>query len=189
MIYSKAIVIFLLSIVVIASSWLIIVNTHFDDGYSVGTRNNSPDTFVERALITQMDKDGKLYVQFRTPYLTHYPVDDSTRFEQPEFVFFTVDQKPWYLNSEHGFAVTNFDTIVLSKNVNLHQPPGRHNLAHTMRTTVLNVYPKRKFAETHAPVTITDPNTLVYATGLRVYFDEKRLELLSQVRGQYHEKK
>jgi len=50
-----------------------------------------------------------------------------------------------------------------------------------LKTSVLYLEPSRRYAQTDKPVTITDARGTINATGMRIFFDEQRIELLSTV--------
>ena len=59
-------------------------------------------------------------------------------------------------------------------------PEGKRELH--IETEDLKVLPREEYAETELPVSISTPESLTLAKGMRAYLDESRMELLSNVR-------
>ena len=51
-----------------------------------------------------------------------------------------------------------------------------------IETHDLRVLPREEYAETELPVSISTPESLTHATGMRAYLDESRVQLLSKVK-------
>jgi lipopolysaccharide export system protein LptC len=54
-----------------------------------------------------------------------------------------------------------------------------------LQTSILYLEPSRRYAQTDKPVIITDARGIINATGMKLFFDEQRIELLSSVVSRY----
>ena len=54
-----------------------------------------------------------------------------------------------------------------------------------LQTSILYLEPSRRYAQTDKPVIITDARGTINATGMKIFFDEQRIELLSKVVSRY----
>ena len=76
------------------------------------------------------------------------------------------------------------DTLTLKGNVVVVQTH-KNGEASELRTSVLYLEPSRRYAHTDKPVTINDAGGTIKATGMKIFFNEQRVELLSAVIGRY----
>lgn len=54
-----------------------------------------------------------------------------------------------------------------------------------LKTSILYLEPNRQYAQTDKPVTIIDDRGTTHATGMKIFFEDKRIELLSKVNSYY----
>lgn len=164
------------------SIWLV-QQTHHSKQHK--PQNQSyPDAFLHNTIATHFDKLGKIHSQLISPSIVHYSIDNVALLEEPHFIVFHNEKRqPWHLTAKHGKSMHGQEQLILWDQVKLQQPAGAHNQDLTMDTSQLTIFPPKNYAQTGKPVTITQPDKVVNAIGMKVYFKEKRLQLLSQVRG------
>jgi lipopolysaccharide export system protein LptC len=76
------------------------------------------------------------------------------------------------------------DTLTFKGNVVVVQTL-KNGEASELRTSALYLEPSRRYAQTDKPVTINDGGVIIKATGMKIFFNEQRVELLSTVIGRY----
>lgn len=152
-----------------------------------------PITFVINSNTKQYDKTGKLSYSIRSAS-THYFDNNSSGsdvvFENPEIIVYdnseTLKKQTSTLrvSADRGVGNEKQDQLILEGNVILEQTADSGSIS-TLTTEQLQVQPNRRYAETTKPVIITDKTGVTSAIGLKVFFDDKRIELLSDVKGKY----
>jgi lipopolysaccharide export system protein LptC len=79
----------------------------------------------------------------------------------------------------------NNDLIKLQQQVSLVRPAADGKQPIVITTRDVAVRPNEGFAETAAAVRAETPNGVLEGVGLKAYFREEKIRLLSQVRGSY----
>lgn len=146
------------------------------------TRQQS-DAYATDVTIFHTDAAGNLYDQLKTPLSIHYPLDNSILLTTPLFKLFAENNESWELSARYGKLKENNNLLQLWDTVILEQKKGKNTIT-TLATSALMINLKEKTAHTSDPVTITQANQVIQATGLRANFNTKTIQLLSQVKGQ-----
>lgn len=149
------------------------------------TLSVTTDTIIKELHVRQFNEQGQLANRLETPLLEHVPLNDTHLLDHPRIMITQENQSPWKIQSEQAVAVNGGEEITFIKNVLVHQNKGENNQESTLRTEKITYYPKTKKATTSLAVVFEQPGTVVKATGMNVYLDEKRVELLSRARGSY----
>lgn len=185
----KSLFIGLLIIILSYTFWLVQETTGSNTAKK--KQDNKPDFFAKNVYATEYDQTGKLIHVLKTPYLLHYAYQDTSDLTTPDFTIYSSkdDKQPWHITSNTGKTIHGTDIVDLNGNVIIHQPAGPQNNDVLIRTEALTVYPKKDFAQTNQLVTIEEPGVNVTAIGMKVYFKEKRVELLQSARGTYDQSK
>ena len=148
--------------------------------------NKHPDFFAINITATETGPTGLIKDQFISPKAVHYTVNDTAFYDDPHIISYSTDGKsPWDITALHGQSINGTQKLILSDNVKIHEPPGPKNNDTWITTSWLAVYPKQNYAETDQPITFIEPDLTVNSIGMRLYFKEKRIELLNQSRGVY----
>jgi len=141
-----------------------------------------PDFFMQNAHIITLDEQGQVKHELTTPHTRHYQAQDSTHLEQPLLVFAqNRETPPWTLEARRGLVTEEGDRIDLFEEVQLEQPA----TARRLQTSLLTIFPARDYAETDQSVRLEAPRQLTTADGMQLHYQEGRLELLSNVRGEH----
>ncbi len=88
------------------------------------------------------------------------------------------------LSSKHGQIAADSNTITLSGSVLIEQTLPE-NKAWSIQGEEFVIDKQQGFISSNQAVTITRNQSVIQATGLKGWLNEKRIELLSNVRGQY----
>lgn len=166
------------------SAWLI---QQIGSENTAGTHNsnNTPDSFMVKAIYTRMNDLGQLSSRIYTSQVVHYPHDDVSNFKDPNIIVFTPDREPWNVTAQQGVSQHGVTQVTLKNNVRVHQNAGPNNQELTLTTNSLTIFPENQTAQTDQPVTIIQPGTLINSVGLRADLKKGVVELLSKARGVY----
>lgn len=153
----------------------------------INTANKTllPDAFMENVTATIMDKYGKPKMKIVTPKMTHYAENDSTQLITPELTLYRKSPTPWYITADHATATQGADAIQFQKDVVIHHAADIDHPATLIKTPSLLVHPNDQTAETNELITMTQPNTLIKAIGMRANMNTGDIKLLSQAKGEY----
>lgn len=142
------------------------------------------DLFASNLAASIFNAQGLLQHQIRSDFLEHFVDDDSTELNAPHFILFQDGQPAWLISAQRGRVTSKGETVLLENLVRISRPvnfpPGE------LTTQKLLVLPKTQYAETDQPVVIDYLRHQATAIGMQIYLTEKRLELLHQVRVQFH---
>lgn len=133
-----------------------------------------------------MDSKGQLRYRLAGIDMVHYPDNDLLEITAPHIIFYRWTTPRWDVVAERARTNSTGDEIYLLGEVVIYQL-GEDPEITMMKilTENVRVEPETKFAETSQPVTLFNRYGETYAVGARAYLQEGRIELLSQVRGDY----
>ena len=149
-----------------------------------------PSSYLQGVQTKQYDKQGKLSYILHAETIAYFDKNKAPQAEvtldQPHLTLFSEqdNEAPWLVSSKRAEGSENQDELMLIGDVIIQQT--QENGQQTqLATPELLIRPSRRYAETDKPVIITDETGITQAKGLKVFFDEKRIELLSNVTGEY----
>ncbi len=149
----------------------------------------TPNAFMEGVIMRAMNEQGQPRYEIRATRAVHFTQDDRTDFDAPFITFYLPDGRLWTLAAEQGQASDGDHDILLSGEVLMRRP---QNPAQPMGPAEMEIFTRelrilsdREYAETDQPTTIVHAYGHVDAVGMKVWFKQERLQLLSQVKGTY----
>jgi lipopolysaccharide export system protein LptC len=159
----------------------------------------TPISYLTGAHTTQFSAEGKISHTVESAITRFYepaesdntnPPPSDVTFDQPVITIFSETDKaentpPWIISSDFGEGSEKNDEFWLKGNVNMQQTRNPREQSR-LSTSELLIKPEQHYAETDKPVIITDPAGSTRATGAKVFFDDERIEFLSNVKGQYN---
>ncbi|MBA4503119.1 LPS export ABC transporter periplasmic protein LptC [Marinobacterium marinum] len=143
------------------------------------------DFFIRNAEITRWQDDGSIGQVLTTPLMRHYPAREEMHLSTPEVQMPRGDGGFYLLNADEGTLPDSQEQILLAGNVQLHDNPTAGPGA-LMTTDRMTLYPPRDYAHTDDPVQMLRGTDTTSAVGMDLFFDQQRIELLSNVKGEYH---
>jgi lipopolysaccharide export system protein LptC len=144
------------------------------------------DAFMENFTTRQLDAQGKTQYELQARYMAHFPADNHSEFQVPHLTLYRDSGERWTLQSESALAENGDERITLQGTVHIQQHPlDVRRQGVLIDTRELRVLPTASYAETGELAEISQGIHKMTAVGLQAYFDEDRLQLLSQVRGLY----
>lgn len=147
--------------------------------------NTKIDAFAIDITAAHFDKSGNLHSQLASPKIVHIPLHDSAVLEKPHITIYRDHERPYHITAESGVSQHGSREFELRKNVFVKQQASEKNLGINLKTQALTVYPKKDYAETKLPVTIFNSRHKMSGVGMEAYLQEKRIKLLSKVKGTY----
>lgn len=166
------------------SSWSILLSqpkkTHIKT-----SQTTRPSAFMEDVITTILNKQGTPSLKIETPKMVYYTENDKTDITKPFVTIFRHTPNPWHINAEYAQALDGTNQITFIEHVVIHHLGDIANPTTTLKTASLTVRPNKQLAETNDPVIITQPDTVVHATGMLANLDNGTVKLLSQAQGEY----
>lgn len=137
------------------------------------------------------DETGDLSYTFKSKKLSHYrPTDNAedsyTSVDEPDIIVFS-DASPWHMRADTA-RVSADQIITLSQNVKLEQHSPEAGIT-KMATSELVLDVENKRAYTSKTVTIDSPLGEISAVGMEADMSQRRVKLLSQVKGRHKPQK
>lgn len=146
---------------------------------------NRVDWFVYGGVHTRYDLEGTRRSVTDSPEVTHYESQQRSHLRKPYSVGLFPDQRVSHtLSAEEAYHWDDNSRILLEQQVELHHNPETAG-AIAFYTPSLNYYPEQGLAITQDHVEIDADGAETQAVGMEFYTTERRIELLSQVRGNY----
>jgi len=171
-------------LIVAYGNWLV---TTFQTTTGIGPREvrHEPDFFIEDVISTMMDAEGKPLYRLQAAAINHYPDDKSLALGAPRVEYYRRQLPPWTAESEAGRVYDDGRQVFLDGKVTMHRPAEGTQPITELHTRDLLILPEDDYAETTASVRITSGASELKGTGMRIYLDEGRLELLANGEGIY----
>lgn len=152
-----------------------------------GGPRHEPDLYVEGVRAVELDAAGNPVQTLSAARARHFPDDGTVEFDQPRFLMaqpgrprFTVSAELARVSGDRENAYFEGDVVATrSGEGDGDDAAGPISLA----TEFLHVIPKQDRAQTHLPVTITEPRGIIQSTGLVLDNEARTLSLKSDVRG------
>jgi lipopolysaccharide export system protein LptC len=140
--------------------------------------------YMTDAELSGTGDDGKTLYRVNTRTARQSLEDNSINFQQISMTYSPLAEMPWDLTANTGRIPPNEDIIQLTGDVvaisrAVDEPQT------IIRTDYLEIDPDTYIARTDRKVTVEHAGSTVFATGLRAYFKEDRLQLISNVNGKF----
>lgn len=146
------------------------------------------DYYINGMLLDRFGPAGAHQYRIEAERVTHFPDGDYSLLRQPAMDWFDPEQPAWYMDARSGRLQTDpvrgEDVLTLENNVvaeTLHPTQGPL----TIRTEYLDVLLDSRELHSGQAVTLSSPGTQLQGVGMRYDLSRHRVELLSEVRGQY----
>lgn len=142
------------------------------------------DFFIVKGQYTVFDEEGELSSVMKSDEAKHYPARNNALLKKPNVLVYSEDNPPWRLTADSGEYDMNDENltftqnVIITRNEELEKP-------WTLKTESLTLLNKTRFITTKQPVTISDSVSILEGTGMNAWVDDKKIELTSNVRGNY----
>lgn len=169
------------------SIWMLSVVNVPRPGAPPGPRH-IPDYYLDHFTATAMGQDGKPVYRLTADHLDHYPDDDLKVITRLHLEWYRRGLPDWTVDAERGRILDHNRLVLLKGRVVMIRAATAEAAPIRLQTRDLTIHPGEKYGETDAAVTIDSGPNRIQATGMHVYLDEGRVELLANVRGHYETK-
>ena len=166
---------------------------------TVDMRQSEADYYLEGFTTRKFDLSGNVEYVVMGDTLTHFPDDDRAEIVKPEVVLHRPG-RTWNLSADRGRLIQDPEAFTLSGNVDIVRnpiattairdaPSGDAPVANgervRIRTDDVTVYLESNEVRTDKPISIVAETWQLNAVGLQSSIDDGKLELLSNVTGQF----
>jgi lipopolysaccharide export system protein LptC len=157
-------------------------------GASDAKGRHDPDYFLDNFVGTRLGADGKPQQILSALKLVHYPDDNTTHLDGPNFVVMEQAKAPMRITALRGLVTASGADAYFYGEVRATREPlpdaaGEESL--TITTEYLHVIPDKDWAETDQPVTIIRPRAIIHAVGMHLDNKTHTAKLLAKVRGEF----
>jgi lipopolysaccharide export system protein LptC len=125
---------------------------------------HDPDYFVDRFTVRRFGPDGTLQHTVTADRMVHFPDNDSTEVTAPHLVYETPPRTD--ITARTAWLDSKGKHIRLNDDVRVARSGADGQPATVMTTSLLYVTPDDETAETDAPVTITQGQSIISGVGL-----------------------
>jgi lipopolysaccharide export system protein LptC len=166
------------------ASGLLVFNSGPGDNDESDTMRLGMGYYVKDAELMGTGEDGQTLYRVSTRMAEQSLEDSSINFKQINMTYSPLKEIPWDLTANTGRIPPDEDIIQLTGDVVAASRVADEPQT-IIRTDYLEIDPDTYIAQTEHPVTIEHAGNIVFATGLRAYFKEDRLQLISNVNGKF----
>jgi len=175
----------LLLLIAILSWWLLLRSTEPGPQSIAVQALHQPDYYMEQFELTSLDELGVPAHKLYADNMFHYPDDDSATLKRPHLIVFLDENEFWDIRAESGRVLNGGKSVLMQGEVTILLINPDNPQVREMLTTELTVRPHDKYAETAEAVTFNDGDDVTHAVGMWADLNERKIELMSKVRGSY----
>jgi lipopolysaccharide export system protein LptC len=151
-----------------------------------GSSRHDPDYILNNFTTTRTDENGELRYRLTALEMRHYPDDDTTELEKPQFERYETDKPFTIIEGNKGFVSADAETVEFIDDVKVVRQAFNGKGEMVVLTDKLDVMPNEEMAKTDRPVVITqEPKTVIHATGMIYDKKNQTVQLLSRVKAHY----
>ncbi|WP_407312230.1 LPS export ABC transporter periplasmic protein LptC [Pseudomonas sp. nanlin1] len=167
---------------------------------AVGYWNISPESFLDRPTVSVDDAaidyyainarskqflpDGGLQYEMTADKVEHLKASEVTQLTKPDMQLYRGSVYPWHVQSERGEVNPDGTEVELIDSVRVARTDQKQR-ATVITTSRMTVFPQKQYAQTEQNVRIDGAGGVSTAKGMKAYLNDSRINLLSNVRGQY----
>lgn len=148
-------------------------------------QSSEADYYGEGLLNRQFDKTGKLQQSFSAERSTHYPLTNSTVFNDPVIHVQDEENEFWQVTANEGSMNDKDNTLRLRQQVEIRPLQNGNKDEVVINTESLDYFTKQQVAETDQEVTMVSPEAHITAIGMRMDMKRQRMELNAKVNTRY----
>lgn len=167
---------------------------------AVGYWNISPESFLDKPVVqvdenaidyyavnahtVQFMPDGKLQYEMTADKVEHLKASEVTLLTTPDLHLYRGTEFPWHVQSKRAEVNPDGTEVELIDSVRVARidEKKREMIITSSRMTV---FPQKQYAQTEQAVRIDGAGGTTTGNGMKAYLKDGRMDLLSNVRGQY----
>ncbi|MBV4534657.1 MULTISPECIES: LPS export ABC transporter periplasmic protein LptC [Pseudomonas] len=167
---------------------------------AVGYWNISPESFLDKP-VTQVDEnaidyyainahsvqflpDGKMQYEMTADKVEHLKASEVTLVTTPDLHMYRGTAYPWHVQSVRAEVNPDGSEVELIDQVRVARTDEKQRET-IITTTRMTVFPQKQYAQTEQAVRIDGAGGTTTGKGMKAYLKDGRMDLLSNVRGQY----
>ncbi|MBA1201789.1 LPS export ABC transporter periplasmic protein LptC [Pseudomonas capeferrum] len=167
---------------------------------AVGYWNISPETFLDQpvakvdenaidyyainARSVQYLPDGKVQYEMTADKVEHLKASEVTLVTKPDLQMYRGTQFPWHVQSARAEVNPDGTEVELIDAVRVARTDEKKRQT-IITSTRMTVFPQKQYAQTEQAVRIDGAGGTTTGKGMKAYLKDGRMDLLSNVRGQY----
>jgi len=140
--------------------------------------------YMKQAELTRTGETGQVLYRLQTNEATQLTTDGIVELDVVQISYDPMTEVPWDLHADKGHILPDRNIIQLSGNV-VARTREDSRAPITVSTEYLELDTESYIANTDREVAIDYTNNTVFATGLRAYLKEERLQLIADVNGHF----
>ena len=172
----------LLVVILIGISWWIFSIDEIEAPQGISPQG--ADFYMRDFSTIIMDTNGLPKHKLVAIRMTHFPKDDHTDLAEPTFTIFRPNNAHYIINAKSGMVLGEQQYLYLEGDVNIRRYD-KNELLSYMSTESLWIKPNENLVETDKAVKFVDALGEINAVGAKADTHTQRLELLSEVKGNY----
>lgn len=146
---------------------------------------SEPDSFVMGGQFLSFDESGQLISRFESQRVEQFEDEQLTRMQKPSALFYGKNgEASWLGQADEGRFLQNDEVAHLTGNVQITRQTADLKPL-TLKTVELTLNNSNRTLYTDTNVEITDALGVTRAQGMKVWIDNRILELNAQVEGRY----
>ncbi len=146
------------------------------------TARHEVDFTVDQLSSTVLDAQGMPRYVLSAQKLWHFPDDDTTHLQLPQFTQFSDSAPPLYVSSKTGELTHKGEQVRLIDEVRLLREGNTTLKAIRLETDLLNIVPARDWIDTPSAITFYNGKDVVTAVGMELDNRARTLSLLSNIK-------
>lgn len=167
---------------------------------AIGYWNVSPESFLEKP-VAQVDEsaidyyainahsvqylpDGKMQYDMTADKVEHVQTSQVTLLTKPDMQLYRGTVYPWHVTSDRGEVNPDGSQVELIDSVRIARTDQKSR-ATLITSSRMTVFPQKQYAQTDQDVRIDGAGGVSTAKGMKAYLNDSKINLLSNVRGQY----
>ncbi|MCL2525150.1 MAG: LPS export ABC transporter periplasmic protein LptC [Betaproteobacteria bacterium] len=159
--------------------------TDLDEPKRDGKQRHDPDAIAENFTVRRFDANGQVKYRLTSPYLEHFPDDDSSELRSPVLINYRQDKPPLIFSADHARITAKGETVFLWDNVNTVRAATADRPELHARMPDLTVQPDLGTAFTNSPIEITMGQSWLKGVGAHLDNNTSTFILQSQATGVY----
>jgi len=151
---------------------------------SDNTRKEQPTAYINGATFLIYNQEGAISTQLNSRQALYFSDSERIAIQSPDVILKTPDGQKINITADEGVFFPTNENLQLKGSVKIEQSSAEID-TWQLNTEALELNSLARFISTDQAVTIRRGKNLIQATGLKAWLDEKKIDLLSDVRGHY----